>query len=208
MRRFDRPTPILVRQYTRLRTGDAPGTSVTYNVDTSDVEVMKDGLRLLTRAYFAAGAKKVCPLIHPLTFFDNEGKALDAIGQVTAPTDFAHVHASHRSDAATSARCNPRSDAGKFTPAARMRSRGRRTRRAVMARACQLDRSMRGALCARQCKRAAVVLLPGNRQSSLVHTRFTTDVKRAMCLSCTAMRALSVLFLPRRWCSLQPLSCV
>ena len=27
MRRFDRPTPILVRQYTRLRTGDAPGTS-------------------------------------------------------------------------------------------------------------------------------------------------------------------------------------
>jgi len=27
LRRFDRPTPILVRQYTRLRTGDAPGTS-------------------------------------------------------------------------------------------------------------------------------------------------------------------------------------
>ena len=27
LRRFDRRTPILVRQYTRLRTGDAPGTS-------------------------------------------------------------------------------------------------------------------------------------------------------------------------------------
>ena len=39
------------------------------------------------------------------------------------------------------------------TPAARRRVRGRR-RRVAMGRACQLDRSMRGALCARLCKRA------------------------------------------------------
>jgi len=77
------------------KNGDAPGTSVTYNVGTSDVEVMKDGLRLLTRAYFAAGAQKVCPLVHPLTFYASEAQALDAIDQVRAPTDFAHVHASH-----------------------------------------------------------------------------------------------------------------
>ncbi|MCP4503665.1 MAG: GMC family oxidoreductase [Deltaproteobacteria bacterium] len=75
--------------------GDAPGRSIQYEVGKTDVDVMKDGLALLTRAYYAAGASSVCPLVHPLVFYKKEKDALDAITRVEVATDFAHVHASH-----------------------------------------------------------------------------------------------------------------
>lgn len=68
---------------------------IRYRVSARDLESMKAAMRAVTRAYFLAGARRVCPLIHPLVFYEREADALRAIDAVTAVTDLAHVHASH-----------------------------------------------------------------------------------------------------------------
>lgn len=74
---------------------DGPRPAVAYNVTDRDVAALKDGLKAVTRAYFAAGAKKVCPLVNPAVFYEREADALEAVDRVSRGTDFAHVHASH-----------------------------------------------------------------------------------------------------------------
>lgn len=73
--------------------GGAP--SIRYSITRRDLEGLKAGMRAVTRAYFAAGAKAVCPLVHPLRFYSREADALAAIDAVGAATDLAHLHASH-----------------------------------------------------------------------------------------------------------------
>ncbi len=72
-----------------------PRASVSYDLTEADLSALKDGLKATTRAYFAAGAKKVCPLVHPAVFYEREADALAAVDRVSRGSDFAHVHASH-----------------------------------------------------------------------------------------------------------------
>jgi len=84
----DRPSGTVTR-------ADDGSPKIRYSLPREDIEGLKSGIRTATRAYFAAGARRVAPLIHPVTFFDDETKALDAIARVKRGADFAHVHASH-----------------------------------------------------------------------------------------------------------------
>ncbi len=72
-----------------------PRAAITYNITTKDIAALKDGLKAVVRAYFAAGAKKVCPLVNPAVFYEREADALAAVDRVSRGSDFAHVHASH-----------------------------------------------------------------------------------------------------------------
>lgn len=75
--------------------GDGFVPSIRYDVDASSLEAIKQALRSVTRIYFAAGAKRVCPLVHPLRFYEREADAIAAIDGVKTPLDLAHVHSSH-----------------------------------------------------------------------------------------------------------------
>lgn len=74
---------------------DKTGPSIRYSITARDLEGLKAGMRAVTRAYFAAGAKAVCPLVHPLRFHAREEDALAAIERVQKSIDLAHLHASH-----------------------------------------------------------------------------------------------------------------
>jgi choline dehydrogenase-like flavoprotein len=74
---------------------DDGSPKIRYSLPRTDIEGLKSGIKTATRAYFAAGALRVAPLIHPVTFYDDEARALDAISRVQKGSDFAHVHASH-----------------------------------------------------------------------------------------------------------------
>lgn len=69
--------------------------SISYDLQPDSIEVIKTGLRGMVRIFFAAGAKRVWPLVHPRRFYEREADALRAIDHVRVATDFAHVHSSH-----------------------------------------------------------------------------------------------------------------
>jgi choline dehydrogenase-like flavoprotein len=60
-----------------------------------DMEKFKAGGRYLTRAWFAAGAKRVAPFSTPFKFHDTEASALASIDAMRSPKDMLQVHASH-----------------------------------------------------------------------------------------------------------------
>lgn len=68
---------------------------IQYDLTAKDVSRLKEGMKTVVRAFFAAGAVSVCPLAHPSTFFDREEDALAAVDAVRGPADFSHIHASH-----------------------------------------------------------------------------------------------------------------
>ncbi len=76
-----------------LSSGFTP--SIRYDLGAPELASIKQALRSVTRIYFAAGARRVCPLVHPLRFFEREADAIAAIDGVTSALDLAHVHASH-----------------------------------------------------------------------------------------------------------------
>lgn len=69
--------------------------SIRYSITERDLAGLKAGMRAVTRVYFAAGARRVAPLVHPLRFYDSEADAIAAIERVRGPTGLAHLHASH-----------------------------------------------------------------------------------------------------------------
>lgn len=75
--------------------GDGFSPSIRYDVDASSLEAVKQALRSVTRIYFAAGARRVAPLVHPLRFYEREADAIAAIDSVKTALDLAHVHSSH-----------------------------------------------------------------------------------------------------------------
>jgi choline dehydrogenase-like flavoprotein len=77
----------------RLVSGFKP--LIRYDLSDADIDRLKRGMKTVVRAYFAAGAKAVCPLVHPSTFYDREEDALAAIDAVQTGVDFSHAHASH-----------------------------------------------------------------------------------------------------------------
>jgi choline dehydrogenase-like flavoprotein len=83
---------------TVTNSGGAP--RIGYDFNARELENIKSGVRIATQVYFAAGARAVCPLIHPLRFYEREDEAVAAIDAVRDVQQMAHVHASHPHGAA------------------------------------------------------------------------------------------------------------
>ena len=60
-----------------------------------DFVAFKNGARVITRAWFAAGAKRVAPFSLPFRFHDDEASALASIDGVRSAQDILQLHASH-----------------------------------------------------------------------------------------------------------------
>lgn len=75
---------------------DAGGTpSIRYEVTARDLDAWRAGTRLLVRAYFAAGARRVAPAIGDCAFYDDEASALRAVDALRSPADVAQPYGSH-----------------------------------------------------------------------------------------------------------------
>ena len=68
---------------------------VTYQLQERDLAAFRAGGRTATRAYFAAGARRVWPGIAGVGFLDDERAALAAIDALRAPADIGQPYASH-----------------------------------------------------------------------------------------------------------------
>jgi choline dehydrogenase-like flavoprotein len=79
----------------RVSEGILGRKDIEYALTQNDLISIKKGLLRLIDVYEAAGAKSLCPLIRPLTFYDRAEDARQAIRAVTSSKDFAHLHASH-----------------------------------------------------------------------------------------------------------------
>jgi choline dehydrogenase-like flavoprotein len=78
-----------------VKSGDDGRVDIRYDLQPIDIQRLVGGAKVMVRAYFAAGARRVSTLTHPARFFDQEAQALDALDAVTEATEFGHVHASH-----------------------------------------------------------------------------------------------------------------
>lgn len=68
---------------------------IRYHFQERDMQGFRAGMRTVVRAYFAAGAKSVCPVIEPMQFYDKESDALKAIDAVKSIEQLGRPYSSH-----------------------------------------------------------------------------------------------------------------
>ncbi len=78
-----------------VTTADGFRPWIEYHLQPRDLQALRAGNRTATRAYFAAGARRVCPGVLPMRFYDQEAEALAAIDGMTEPSQVGQPYASH-----------------------------------------------------------------------------------------------------------------
>lgn len=79
----------------KLASTDTFRPAIAVRFFDEDFEAFKNGGRFITRAWFAAGAKRVAPFSMPFRFHDTEASALASIDGVDSAKDILQLHASH-----------------------------------------------------------------------------------------------------------------
>jgi choline dehydrogenase-like flavoprotein len=74
---------------------DGGRPSISYDIQPADLARLKAGIAGAARIYFAAGAKRVAPLVQPVRFFDSLDATLAHIETAKKPADLALIYASH-----------------------------------------------------------------------------------------------------------------
>jgi choline dehydrogenase-like flavoprotein len=69
--------------------------AINVRLFAEDFEALKSGARIVTRAWFAAGAVRVAPFSLPFHFHEDENSALASIDGVHSARDILQLHASH-----------------------------------------------------------------------------------------------------------------
>jgi choline dehydrogenase-like flavoprotein len=78
-----------------VTSGEGGAPDISYEVTPGDLDAWRAGTRLVVRAYFAAGARRVAPAIGDLRFYDDEASALAAVETLRGPGDVAQPYGSH-----------------------------------------------------------------------------------------------------------------
>jgi choline dehydrogenase-like flavoprotein len=78
-----------------VSTGEKGRISIKYDLQPIDLERLVAGAKLAVQIYFAAGARRVSPLVHPIRFHEREADALAQLEGVREATDMAYIYASH-----------------------------------------------------------------------------------------------------------------